>query len=159
MIPGKAYGQQIADNRFTEKNGVYWLEEVISSLDMVQRWQAGQRGLERVAVYKIVTQVRNDNNYTHLIGKVTPSQFDILYDIRQDYIRISSLIGDRSLSSADVKALLSGFNFDSRLKYLLGIRNQLRAAGYDYMRPPDDVATRIYTPGAVRVVPVPRTGW
>lgn len=141
LFPGNAKGQQIASNQLTDYSGYYWLEEMISSLDMVSRWQAGQRGLQREAVYDIVTRVRKDNNYANLIGKVTPAQFDVLYDIRQDYIRIYALMGDRRLPSVDVKTMLAGFNFDSRIDYLLGIRHQLRAdAGYEYMRRPDDIA-------------------
>ncbi|MEM8486348.1 MAG: hypothetical protein AAF564_12420 [Bacteroidota bacterium] len=162
LFPGNAKGQQIASNQLTDYSGYYWLEEVISSLDMVSRWQEGRRGLERESVYGIVYRVRNNNNYAHLIGKVTPSQFDVLYDIRQDYIRIYGLLGDRRLSSADIRSMLAGFNFDSRIKYLLGIRNQLRVSpGYEYMRPPDDIESRIYTPGGIPISPSLRKqiGW
>lgn len=162
LYPSNAKGQQIASNHATDYSGYFWLEEFISSLDMVSRWEEGQRGLQREAVYAIVSRVRNNNNYTHLIGKVTPSQFDALYDIRQDYIRIYTLIGDRRLSSTDVRSMLSGFNFNSRLKYLLGIRNQLRAdAGYSYMRQPDDIASSINPSPGGRVAPFLRKpiGW
>lgn len=162
LCPGNASGQQIAANRTADYSGYFWLEEFISSLDMVSRWQEGHRGLKRDAVHGIVGRVRSNNNYTQLIGKVTPSQFDVLYAIRQDYIRIYTLMGDRRLSNADVRSMLSGFNFNSRIKYLLGIRNQLRAdAGYTYMRQPDDIASSINPSPGVRISPLLRKpiGW